>query len=96
MHDDIERFSLDGEIDSSNLVEAKDRLVHFLEQSMRDSGYVPALDLEPQFTRSYNPETEKYDFELSVYGIKVGRAKACETAGMMGGKMIALSTPNPR
>lgn len=93
MHDDIERFSLDGEIDSANLVEAKDRLVRFLETSMRDAGFVPALDLEPQFTRDYNPETEKYDFQLSVYGIKVGRAKACEAAGMMGGKMITSSIP---
>lgn len=93
MHDDIERFSLDGEIDSSNLVEAKDRMVHFLETQMRDAGFVPALDLEPQFTREYNPETEKYNFVLSVYGIRVGRAKACETAGIMGGKTILSYTP---
>jgi len=96
MHDEIERFALDGEIDSSNLVEAKDRLVHFLEQSMRDAGFVPALDLEPQFTREYNPETEKYNFQLSVYGIKVGRTRACELAGVMGGKTILSSTQRPK
>lgn len=96
MHDDIKRFFLDGEIDSSNLIESKDRLVHFLESRMRGDGFVPALDMDPQFTRDYNPTTEKYDFKLSVYGIFVGKAKACETAGIMGGKTIQLSTPNPR
>jgi len=96
MHDDIERFSLDGEIDSSNLLEAKERLVRFIETSMRDAGFVPALDLEPQFTREFNPETEKYNFQLSVYGIKVGRAKACEAAGMMNGKIISSSIQRPR
>ena len=96
MHEDIERFSLDGEIDSAKLVEAKDRLVHFLESSMRDAGFVLALDMEPQFTREYNPQTEKYTFQLSVYGIKVGRAKACGVAGIMGGKTIPLSTPKPK
>lgn len=93
MHDDIKRFELDGEIDSANLVEAKDRMVLFLETQMRDSGFVPALDLEPQFTRQYNPEKENYTFMLSLYGIYVGRAKACETAGIMGGKTITSSMP---
>lgn len=96
MHDDIERFSLDGEIDSSNLVEAKDRLVQFIEAQMRDNGFVPCLDIEPQFTRDYNAEKEIYNFQLSVYGIKVGRAKACETAGIMGGKAIMSSTQSPK
>lgn len=96
MHDDIKRFSLDGEIGDSNVVEAKERLVAFLESQMRDNGCVPCLDLEPQFTRSYNVESETYDFELSVYGIHVGRTKACDLAGIMGGKMISKSTPKPR
>ena len=97
MHDDIKRFSLDGEIDSSNLVEEKERLIQFLETQMRDSGFVPALDLEPQFTRNYVPAKESYSFELSCYGIHVGKVKAWELAGIMGGKTIHSSiTRSPK
>lgn len=96
MHDEIKRFSLDGEIGDANVVEAKERQVHFLESMMRDAGYVPALDLEPQFTRSYNRESESWNFELSVYGIHVGREQACQAAGIMAGKIITRSIPQAK
>lgn len=96
MHDEIKRFALEGQIDSSNLVEAKDRLVLALEAQMRDDGFVPVLDLEPQFTRTYNVERENYDFTLSVYGAYVGRNKECETAGIMSGKRIQSYMQNPK
>lgn len=89
MHDEVKRFPLDGEIvDSSNLVQAKERLVNFVETQMRDHGFVPTLDLEPQFTLDYNLDTETYRFQLSVYGVHVGEEKAWQTAGMMSGKLI--------
>jgi len=104
MHDEIKRFSLDGEISESNLVAAKERLVTFLESQMRDSGCVPALDLEPQFTLDYDAEREVHNFILSVYGIHVGRERACQAsssaeqaiAGIMAGKTITRSTPPAR
>ena len=96
MHDDIKRFPLDGEIGDANVVEEKARLVAFVESQMRDDGYIPALDMEPQFTRSYKPDTETYAFVLSVYGIYVGKAKAWDVAGMMGGKIITKYIPPVR
>lgn len=93
MHDDINKFSLDGEIkDSGNIVEQRERLVNFLETQMRDEGIVPALDLEPQFTLDYNSETEGYNFQLTVYGIEVGKEEAWQVAGVMSGKPIAKYT----
>lgn len=93
MHDEISKFSLDGEInDTSNIVQQKERLVNFLETQMRDEGCVPALDLEPQFTLDYNRESETYNFTLSVYGIEIGKEEVWQTAGVMGGKMIMKST----
>lgn len=92
MHDEIKRFALDGEISDGNLIEGKARLVTFLESQMRDSGFVPALDLEPQFTLDYDVETDKHNFVLTVYGIHVGREKACHIAGIMAGKTVTRST----
>lgn len=97
MHDEIHKFSLDGQIGDANLVEAKERLVLFLEDKMRDEGFVPALDIEPQFTLDYRPKDETYDFILTVYGIWVGRESACNTiAGMMSGKPIMKFIPSDK
>lgn len=96
MHDEIKRFSLEGEIGDNNMVEAKERLITFLEAQLRDAGHVPALDLEPQFTLDYDRNTEKYNFELSIYGIHVGKEQACSTAGVMNGKTITRYIPQTK
>lgn len=94
MHDEVRRFPLDGEIaDASNLVETRDRLVYFVETAMRDHGFVPALDLEPQFTLDYDLDKETYKFVLSVYGIYLGREESWRCVGVMSGKKIMRSTP---
>lgn|SRR5690606_1283210 len=95
MHDEIIRYSLVGEIQDSNIVESKKRLVSFVEGRMRDEGCAPALDLEPQFTLDYKPERETYEFSLSVYGVYIGE-EAWQNAGMMNGKTIMLSTAQVR
>lgn len=96
MHDDIKKFSIDGEIGDANVVEAKDRLIAYLEGTMRDDGFVPALDLEPQFTRTYKADREVYHFVLTIYGIQVGKAEAWKTGGILNGKTIPKSIPPVR
>jgi len=88
MHDDIRKFNLEGEFGETNIVKVKDNLVRYVESMMRDYSYIPALDLEPQFTLNYSVEDEIYKFNLSVYGVKVRPEKAWSTAGIMGGKEI--------
>jgi hypothetical protein len=93
MHEEVKRFPLEGAItDDLNVVEHKARLVHFVEGVMRDEGYVPLLDMEPQYNQWYDAVGEHYEFKLSVYGVYVGKDKECRIAGMMNGKPIALST----
>ena len=88
MHEEIKRFYLNGEVADNNLVEAKERLIHFIEAGMRDEGYVPELTLEPQFSLNYDAVNEKYDFELSVYGVHVGRERECHLSGVENGRTV--------
>lgn len=92
MHDEIKKFSLEGELKETDIVRTKERIVEFVENMMRDYSYVPALDLEPQFTLDYSPESEGFKFTLSVYGVKVDKEKAWQTGGVMSGKTIPRYT----
>jgi hypothetical protein len=93
MHDEIRKFSLEGEMADANVVQTKERLVEHLESLMRDYSYVPALDLEPQFTRTYDPEKECFKFTLSMYGVLVEKEIVWETGGIMSGNKIPRYTP---
>lgn len=96
MHDEIKRFGLEGDVGDVNLVEAKARMLHFIETQMADEGFVPVLDLEPQFTLDYQPDTETYKFEVSVYGIHVGREECKGIVGFSIGSPVRRSTPSPK
>lgn len=74
-HKPIRRFGLEGEIyDESHIVRLKDQYVFMVESVMRNHGYVPRYDIDPDFTIRYNGKT--FDFRLSIYGVYVGREKA--------------------
>jgi hypothetical protein len=74
-HKNIKRFFLEGEIyDDSHIVRLKGQYVVMLENSMRSKGYVPRYDIDPDFTVGYNGKT--FEFELSVYGVYVGKKRA--------------------
>lgn len=96
MHEDIRKFSLEGDLSDTNIVETKERLVHHIENLMRDYSYVPALDLEPQFTLDYLPDANGFKFTLTVYGIKTDKEKAWSTGGIMSGKEIPKYIPKPK
>jgi hypothetical protein len=93
MHDEIQRFNLNGEIADIEVSQTKERLVDFVEGMMRDQGFVPALDLEPQFTLDFDSETEQFTFALSVYGVKIDKDKTWNVGGILSGKEIPRYTP---
>ncbi len=92
MHDEVIRFHLDGEIIDGNIVRAKEQFVKVLEDLMKEQGCVPSIDLEPQFTLDFKPDTETFDFHLSVYGIHVGSDEAWQTQGVTIGRKIPKHT----
>jgi hypothetical protein len=94
MHEEIKKFSIQGIVgDEADVVQNKENLILFVEGDMRDEGYVPVLDMDPQYTQQYQPVNNWFEFALSVYGVHVGEDKAWDVAGMMNGKMIMKSTP---
>ena len=93
MHDDIRKFSMEGELGEPNVVATKERLVHFVETTMREQGFVPALDIEEQFTLDYDPVNESFTFKLTVYAVEVGRDKSWQVSGVMSGKEIPKYIP---
>jgi hypothetical protein len=91
MHDDIKRYELTGTVTSDTFLSTRERLIKDVEDSMRDEGFVPVLDLPPQFTRDYNAEDQTFTFKLSAYGVYVGE-EAWQVAGLMYGNRIEKST----
>jgi hypothetical protein len=88
VHNEIKRFELTGTVTHDTFVQTRDALIKEVEDSMRDQGYVPVLDLAPQFTREYDAETETFSFQLSIYGISVGEEEAWQTAGVTNGQIV--------
>ena len=76
-HKPIKQFYLDGQIsDEAVLGRFKIEYIRLLTSEMRLSGYVPRLDIDPDFTIQYNPTTEYFTFKLSMYGTYVGKKKS--------------------
>lgn len=96
MHDEIQRFNLNGKIADTEITQTRERLVDFVESMMRDQGYVPALDLEPQFTMDFDESTEEFKFALSVYGVKIDKDKTWSVGGILSGKEITRYTPKSK
>jgi hypothetical protein len=57
---------------------------------MKLSGYAPRLDIEPDFTIDYNERKRSFIFELTLYGIYVGKRKSEWISGIDGTKAIYI------
>lgn len=79
---------MSGELADTNIYHRREEMIHFLNGQLRDLGCVPVIDLDPQFTLDYQPESGTYKFALSVYGTFVGKEHAWHTAGVTSGRQI--------
>jgi hypothetical protein len=92
---EIKNFSVEGIIVASDkyLPRTRDNYVRLLITDMRDEGYVPVLDLDPNITVDFVPDTGVFLMSVVVYGVKVGIEKSWEYEGMTANKLIPKSTP---
>lgn len=75
MHKKITKFHLDGIIyDDSMILRMRENYIKLITDSMRMQGYVPRIDIDPDFSIQYNGSG--YNFELSVYGCFIGKKNA--------------------
>lgn len=89
MKKQIHNFSFTGIIkDDSHLIKAREHYERLLTQQMRDGGYVPILDMSPQFNLKYIESRNQYAFTLTMFGVFVGKKKAQTIEGFSGTDFI--------
>lgn len=81
LHKRIKRFELQGQINDDSIIpRMKNEYIRLLNDTMRDSGYAPRLDIDPDWSLAYNGNY--YEFTLSVYGAYVGKRQAASLVGI--------------
>ena len=90
-HKSIKRFCLDGVIyDDSMIGRLKEEYIRLLISEMKLSGYVPRIDLDPDFTIRYNDIKNYFEFELSIHAVYTGKRKSEWISGIDGTKPIFI------
>jgi hypothetical protein len=75
-HKPIKKFSLGGVIlDEAMLFRLRSEYEKLILSEMRIAGYAQRIDISPDFTVSFNKDKKHFEFELSIYGIYVGKKK---------------------
>lgn len=93
-HKPLKKFGLDGSIyDDAAIPRLKIEYTRLIISEMRLSGYVPRVDIAPDFTLEYNDNTKAFIFELSLYGIYVGKRQSEWIFGINEGQIIPIQ-PN--
>jgi hypothetical protein len=76
-HKPLKRFNLNGMIsDEAVIWRLKEEYIRLLVTEMRLAGYVPRLDIVPDFTVDYNEKKKFFEFELTLYGVYIGRRQS--------------------
>jgi hypothetical protein len=89
-HKAIKRFSLKGVIyDDSAIVRLRDEYSRLLSLEMKIGGYVPRLDIAEDFTIGYNEAKQYFEFELTIYGVYVGKKKSEWVLGVDQTRLVA-------
>lgn len=90
-HKQIKRFQVEVNFrDDSDMVRVKHQYESMLTHQMRDKGYLRVLDIDTNFSVEFDGQT--WSFLMSLYGVYVGKKKACEAEAIMQGKLIPRST----
>jgi hypothetical protein len=85
----IHNFTINGVIgDDSQIIKMRELYEKTIVQQMRDKGYVPVLDMAPQFNTSYVEQKNQYGFSLTMFAVYVGKNKSQLYEGFSGQDFI--------
>lgn len=85
----IHNFMITGTIgDDAHFIKAREEYERTMTQDMRYRGYVPVLDMVPQFSLTYIEKKNQYGFTLTMFGVYVGKIKAMQYEGFSDQKFI--------
>lgn len=88
-HKAIKTFKLDGIIKSDSAIgRLRVEVIKLKIEEMRGDGYVPRLDIDPNFTIQYNEQEDYFEFTLTVYGTYLGKTKAQCIQGIDGTTLV--------
>jgi len=88
-HKPIKNFTFDGIIKNDAAIgRLRLELVRLKNLEMCELGYIPRLDIDPQFTIKYNNEHDYFEFTLTVYGTYIGKKKALWISGIDGTQLV--------
>jgi hypothetical protein len=97
MHETVKKFQIEGVIaDCKYIPRVRTENERLMWQLMRDKGYVPDLDKGTHWSTKYYESESVYEFLLTLYGVYVGRRRACEYEGMMCGRLVPKNTSQPK
>ena len=89
MNKKLKSFGMQGQIhDDSAIPRLRSQYENLIEDDMRSQGYVPILDLDIQFSLSYDEASDTYDFDIVVYGVYLGRKKSYLYEGFSGQNLV--------
>lgn len=81
----IKKFGMEGKIaDDKHFPQTRENYQRMVEDQMRTAGYVPVLDIEPQFFTMYFEDNDTYSFIFNMYGVYVGKRKSLDYEGFSG------------
>jgi hypothetical protein len=94
-HKKIKRFQQHGRVRDKKYLEGiRSRGSNELMQTMRDSGYVPVLDVQPAWSvwlREQNPDGgQVFAYLLTIQGVYYGKKRARNIYGVLGQDEIPM------
>jgi hypothetical protein len=90
-HKPIKTFTLEGVIkDEASIARLRYELIRMKNLEMKEVGFVPRLDINPNFTIQYNLEKDYFEFILTAYGTYIGKRKALWIAGIDGTTLVPI------
>lgn len=88
-HKSIKTFTVDGIIkDDAAIGRLRLEIERLQILQMRELGYVPRLDIDPNFTIQYNNTKEYFEFILTLYGTYLGKKKSQCIMGIDGTLLV--------